>query len=1126
MSFNLYNYYIMLQSILHRSHRRIITSVQSVCNIGSKRHHVSNNLIHNPYVLTEECLDFLANLHNKFSNKHAIVLQNRKQRLLNGSFKYRADTMHICDGDWSIDELPEELKRRHVELTGPVNDAAMVINALNSNKRDGKTIPIGYMMDLEDSMSPTYKNVLTGHHNIIKAVRRELTAEKTRNGHTKHYSIMDGKLPTLHVRTRGLHMFESNLTDSVGTPMSASLFDLGVHLFHNGKYLHENGMGPNIYFPKIEQYSDALFLNKVLEYIQTQLNLPKGSVKLTCLIETLPAIFQTEEIAHALRDNIVGFNCGRWDYFASMLKNLPDMPFPDRNTLSMDRGFAEAYVRRIVQSCHKRGMSAMGGMSNKVLTNNPNKNVKIMETVKPDKITELERGCDGFWVAHTNMVFPLNELASQHLNTDNQIHFKHTIETPVPTIEDLINIYVDEEGNNMENSYTMKVARDNISVSMQYIAAWLSGNGCVKLNGAMEDLATVEISLQQLRQWVRLETVLQDNENEIQFDKEVFTKILFEIYAKLVKSSEVSYASKYFPIATKILEEYVLTENKVDFLGDIANKYDKIDTFKPYQFDIKIVNTLKGSGLSGLELSKYRANYLKQHLSESGNCYKFMGVTNGVLGTNVVAAGRGRVGPYLGGWDTNAMNNRLLRTLPDTLWVSPEEPGKGAEVVNNHLETAYQVHMHRLRTEPNYNKNPNYLDTSMLADMEQGWNSPAKLRLAIQIGLQNGITVFHIEDQGPDKKCGHMGGKGLDTREHYEMMLRTANLAITELMGHNHNIIVCARTDAYSADCILNNTLIYDKTHPDHKYVDWKRGATEDGKYLYLKKDVGLELAIDRTADVYQKGLATRLWMETPTPDLDVAHSYSNGVNEKLAQHGMIAKFLYNNSMSFRWWLRFIMNADPLAHKMSAYLQGFKKDMKDIQNGPLIVTNFLEKYGSELDGDMMLDTDSIKKINCALNDSFLLLSERNKKRGEFVNFINKNNNVSSFAYDISQILNAPPKDPIEIIKETIAENRLKQFVPKLQEFNYDMHLMTLPDFPFMAQGFHNLAERFDKDGMHGFVMDIERIGDEMDKNNDTYTHKPHQTATGTGLEGYFNGLVGSIDTQALSGSTETEDKQL
>ena len=1104
---------------------RIITSVNSSCNIGSQRHLVSSQLVENPYVLTGECLDFLDNLHNKFSIEHSLVLQNRKQRLRNNNFEYRSDTMHIRNANWAIDELPEKLERRHVELTGPVNDASMVINALNSNKRNDEVIRTGYMMDLEDSMSPTYSNILNGHQNIIKAVRRELIAEKTRNGKTKIYNILDGNLPTLHVRTRGLHMFESNITDCVGRSMSASLFDLGVHLFHNGKYLYENNMGPNIYFPKIEQYEDALFLNRVLEHLQSELDLPKGSVKLTCLIESLPAIFQTEEIAHALRNNIVGFNCGRWDYFASMLKNLPYIPFPDRNTLNMERGFAEAYVRRIVQSCHKRGLSAMGGMSNKVLTGNPTQDEKIMETVRPDKITELERGCDGFWVAHTNMVFPLNELAGQHLKTDNQIHYENTVNTPIPTSDDLINIYVDDKANVIDSSFTMKAAQDNISASMQYIAAWLSGNGCVKLKGAMEDLATVEISLQQLRQWVRLETILHENDGNVPFTKFVFTNELTSMYSKLIQSSEVPYASKYFPIAFKILEEYVLTGKNVNFLGDVANKYlDKVNIFNPIQFCTEDVDTLKGSGLNGIELSKYRANYLEQHLSKPENCYKFMGVTNGVLGTNVVAAGRGRVGAYLGGWDTSAMKNRLLRTLPDTLWVSPEEPSIGAGEINNHLETAYRVHMYRLRTEPHYNKTPNYLDTAMLADMEQGWNSPAKLRLAIQLGLQNGITVFHIEDQGPDKKCGHMGGKGLDTREHYEMMLRTANLAIVELLGNNHNIIVCARTDAYSADKIVNSSLLYDENHPEHKYIDWKRGSTDDGKYLYLKKFIGLKLSIDRASNVYEKGLASRLWMETPTPDLETAHSFSRGVNEKLANHGLIAKFLYNNSMSFKWWKRFKMNVDPLTHQMVSYLRGYANDMKDKQTGSKIVSDFMKSYGSELDGDMMLDSNSITKLNATLNDSFLLPSERNKNRLDFIRFIRHRNNT--IFHDVTQLLNDTPKEPIEIIKETLAENRLKQFIPKLQQENYDMHLMTLPDYPFMAQGYHNLAEKFDQDGMHGFVMNIDRIGDDMDQNNSTYTHKPHQTATGTGLEAHFNELVGSIDTQALSGSTETDDLKL
>ena len=453
-------------------------SLKSSKNILSKSFHTK--------ILTPACTKFLKELNNSCKEDYVNCINLRKENFSKKNYGFREDTKFIREEDWKANITPEvskNLSKRHVEITGPGNSKKMIINAMNSGAN-------GYMLDMEDSMTPSWNNVINGHQNIKDAVRKTLSAEKyDNNGNIiKSYKINDSNLPIFFMRSRGLHMMEEN----IGIP--ATIFDIGVHLYNNGKYLLDNNMGPYIYMPKMENYEDALLVNKIITNSQEMLDLPHGSTKLTCLIETYPAIYQTDEIIYALKDHISGLNCGRWDYLFSMIKCLgSDKIFPDRNLLSMDKPFLEAYVQQIVQSCHKRGIHAMGGMSAFIPTKNENENKVIFEKINKDKILEIERGCDGAWVAHPGLVQPMQDLFNDKLGKDNNI-----LDFQVNKV--ITQTMLTDLGENSD-VFTENAVRNNINVWLQYVSGWLSGNGAVALNNLMEDLATSEISVHQLKQW-------------------------------------------------------------------------------------------------------------------------------------------------------------------------------------------------------------------------------------------------------------------------------------------------------------------------------------------------------------------------------------------------------------------------------------------------------------------------------------------------------------------------------------------------------------------------------------------------------------------------------------------------
>ena len=446
-------------------------------------------------ILTDEALQFVVRLHRNFNPTRLELLENRQTRQAEldagNRPNFLANTEAIRSGNWKITPVPADLQDRRVEITGPV-DRKMIINALNSGVKV-------FMADFEDSNSPTWDNIINGQINLRDAVNKTINFTNT-NG--KHYEL--NKNPaTLMVRPRGWHLVEKHLTVD-GEPISASIFDFAMYFFHNVNSLKANSTGPYYYLPKLESHLEARLWNDIFNMAQDELDIPSGTIKATVLIETILAAFEMDEILYELREHSAGLNCGRWDYIFSFIKkfrNHADYVLPDRSEITMDRHFLKSYVDLLVQTCHKRGAHAMGGMAAQIpIKNDADANHKAMNKVKEDKEREAQAGHDGTWVAHPGLSPIALEAFNSVMPEPNQLH--NLREDVTISADDLLQV---PSGTITENG-----VRANIRVGIQYIEAWLCGNGCVPLYHLMEDAATAEISRAQLWQWIKHEAVIND----------------------------------------------------------------------------------------------------------------------------------------------------------------------------------------------------------------------------------------------------------------------------------------------------------------------------------------------------------------------------------------------------------------------------------------------------------------------------------------------------------------------------------------------------------------------------------------------------------------------------------------
>ncbi|HTD95429.1 MAG TPA: malate synthase A [Edaphobacter sp.] len=450
-------------------------------------------------VLSPEAVSFVAGLQRTFNGRRKELLAARveRQKRLDAGEKpnFLEETRKIRESEWTVAPLPADLLDRRVEITGPV-ERKMIINALNSGAKV-------FMADFEDSTTPTWENVVEGQSNLADAVRRTITYSDAATG--KNYALKE-KTAVLFVRPRGWHLEEQHGTVD-GEAVSGSLFDFGLYVFHNAKELLERGSGPYFYLPKMESHLEARLWNDVFVAAESALGLKPGSIKGTVLIETILASFEMDEILWELRDHSAGLNCGRWDYIFSFIKKFAgdtSVLLPDRGQVTMTTHFMRSYSKLAIKTCHRRGVSAMGGMSAFIpIKSDPVANETALTQVRADKEREATDGHDGTWVAHPGLVPVALEVFDRVMPQANQIDKQ--LPDYEATAEDLLRI--------PEGSITEAGVRQNVAVGLGYIEAWLRGIGCVPLFNLMEDAATAEISRAQLWQWVHHHARLADGRN-------------------------------------------------------------------------------------------------------------------------------------------------------------------------------------------------------------------------------------------------------------------------------------------------------------------------------------------------------------------------------------------------------------------------------------------------------------------------------------------------------------------------------------------------------------------------------------------------------------------------------------
>jgi malate synthase len=503
-------------------------------------------------ILTDDAVAFVADLHRRFNETrtHLLALRQVRQAELDAGsvFDFLPETAEIREGTWSVRPAPADLSDRRCEITGPT-DRKMVINALNSGARV-------FMTDFEDSNSPTWHNMVDGQINLYDAIRRQVDFT---NEAGKAYTLIENPA-TLMVRPRGWHLDERHLLVD-GEPVSASLFDFGLYFYHNASELLARGSGPYFYLPKLESHLEARLWNDVFVHAQEALDIEVGTIKATVLIETIPAAFEMDEILYELRDHSAGLNAGRWDYIFSVIKKFRSregFALPDRAQIGMTAPFMRAYTELLVQTCHKRGAHAMGGMAAFIPSRRDEEiNAIAFAKVTEDKAREAADGCDGTWVAHPDLVPLVTDIFDGVLgDSPNQL----TRQRPDVSVEpkDLVRFEV------AGGRITEGGVRQNVDVAIQYLASWLRGVGAAAIYNLMEDAATAEISRSQIWQWVHSSSTTDDG---TAITPAYVRKIADEESDRL--RSELGheiYDASRFDEARSLFETVALSEEFPDFL--------------------------------------------------------------------------------------------------------------------------------------------------------------------------------------------------------------------------------------------------------------------------------------------------------------------------------------------------------------------------------------------------------------------------------------------------------------------------------------------------------------------------------------------------------------------------------
>jgi malate synthase len=509
-------------------------------------------------ILSGGALDFVAALAREFTPRieQALAAREKRQRAIDeGEMPdFLESTREVRETEWRVCRVPADLEDRRVEITGPT-DRKMIINALNSGARV-------FMADCEDSLSPTWSNIVQGQVNLRDAVNRSIELDAGE----KHYALNE-RTATLIVRPRGWHLLEKHILVD-GKPAPGALVDFGLYLFHNAAELRKRGSGPYFYLPKLESHLEARIWNDVFRFAEEQGIVRKSEIKVTVLIETILAAFEMDEILYELKDYIVGQNCGRWDYIFSFIKKFrkfPEFVLPDRGEVTMMTHFLRSYSQLVIRTCHRRGAYAIGGMAAQIpIKNDPEANQRALAKVRADKEREVQDGHDGTWVAHPALVPLAMEIFDAHMPGPNQL--ARLREDDRVTAADLLQV--------VKGKITEEGVRENISVGLLYMTAWLDGNGCVPINNLMEDAATAEISRAQLWQWVHHETGILDEGRNITY--EYFRKLLDEELEKIrgAVGSE-QFEARSFKRAAELFDRLTKQADFAPFLTLVA--YDDLE---------------------------------------------------------------------------------------------------------------------------------------------------------------------------------------------------------------------------------------------------------------------------------------------------------------------------------------------------------------------------------------------------------------------------------------------------------------------------------------------------------------------------------------------------------------------
>ncbi len=508
-------------------------------------------------ILSSEALGFIAAITREFSARREQLLARRVERQAEinaGKLPdFLPETQAVRDGDWTVAETPADLQDRRVEITGPV-DRKMVINALNSGAKV-------FMADFEDASSPTWELMVEGQINVRDANRRAIDFT-TPEG--KDYKLKD-EIATLLVRPRGWHLDEKHILVD-GKAIPGAFMDFGLYFFHNIKHQQEKGSGTYFYLPKMESHLEVRLWNDVFNFAQDRLGIARGSIKATMLIETIPAAFEMDEFLYELKDHCVGLNCGRWDYIFSFIKrfhNYPEFILPDRATVTMTAHFMRSYSQLAIKTCHKRNAHAMGGMAAHIpIKNNPQANEAAFNKVRADKEREAIDGHDGTWVAHPGLVPVAMEIFNKNMPNAHQ---KEKLREDVSvTAKDLLTL--------PEGELTEAGLKNNVSAAVNYMAAWLAGNGCVPLHNLMEDAATAEIARAQLWQWVRYpKGQLNDGRDvTVEMFREALQEELKGIREQL---GDAAYQASHFELAAQLLDQITTSEDFAEFLTLVAYEH-------------------------------------------------------------------------------------------------------------------------------------------------------------------------------------------------------------------------------------------------------------------------------------------------------------------------------------------------------------------------------------------------------------------------------------------------------------------------------------------------------------------------------------------------------------------------